>query len=152
MTHCKEAMNLSTAPFHGLYFRFYHISLSPYGFRDHLRMPSDIGCYHNSNRLGLNSFYYQKTPRIIIKIYEKSGNFDKIQNYLSSGRQNTQKKGPYESPFELSYQGHVICFYRGWYSTAIWIHRAYSRMIYVVKNFWLICIMKISLLVLRFKT
>ena len=42
----------------------------------------------------------------------KSGNFDKTLNYLSSGRQNTPKKGLYESSFELSYQGHVICFYR----------------------------------------
>ena len=61
-THCKEAWNLSTAPFHGLYFRFSHIYLSPYGFCDHLRMPSDSGCYHTSNRLGLNSIYYQKSP------------------------------------------------------------------------------------------
>ena len=119
MTHCKEAWNLSTAPFHSLYFRFSHISLSLYGFRDHPRMPSNYGCYQISNRLSLNSVYYQKTPWIIIKMHEKSGNFDKTQNYLSSGRQNTQNKGLYESPFELSYQGHVICFYRGWYSMAI---------------------------------
>ena len=32
---------------------------------------------------------------------KKSGNFDKTQNYLSSGRQNTENKGLYESP--LSY-------------------------------------------------
>ena len=112
MTHCKEARNLNTAPFHGLYLQFSHISLSLYGFRDHPRMPSDSGCYKISNRLGLKRAYYQKTPRIVIEIDKKSGNFDKTQNYLSSGSQNTQKKGLYESPFELSYQGHVICFYR----------------------------------------
>ena len=79
-THCKEAWNLSTAPFHSLYFRFSHLSLSLYGFRDHPRMPSNYGCYQISNRLSLNSVYYQKTPWIIIKMYEKSGNFDKTQD------------------------------------------------------------------------
>ena len=92
-THCKEARNLNTAPFHGLYLRFSHISLSLYGFRDHPRMPSDSGCYKISNRLGLKRAYYQKTSRIVIEIDKKSGNFDKTQNYLSSGSQNTQKRG-----------------------------------------------------------
>ena len=75
MTHCMEAWNLSTAPFHSLYFRFSHISLSLYGFRDHPRMPSNYGCYQISNRLSLNSVYYQKTPWIIIKMYEKKWEF-----------------------------------------------------------------------------
>ena len=68
MTHCKEAKNLSTAPFHGLYFRFSTISMSLYGFHDHPRIRSDPSCYQIGNRLGLRRAYYKKTPWIIIKI------------------------------------------------------------------------------------
>ena len=75
MTHCKEARNLCTALFHGLYFQISYICLGLYGFRDHPRIQSDSGGPQMTSRLGLRSAYYQKPPQKIIKIDEKKWEF-----------------------------------------------------------------------------
>ena len=74
-THCKEAQNLRTALFHGLYFQISYICLGLYGFRDHPRIQSDSGGPQMTSRLGLRSAYYQKPPQKIIKIDEKKWEF-----------------------------------------------------------------------------